>query len=97
MTDPKDERIYTAIDIHDRRGFRSQLRVVAIKWKGRHKIHVRDFYLGEDGTFFAGRGIAFDPAHLDRLIYGLQLVRDDFIGGRLTDDGLEQEPQDSGI
>jgi hypothetical protein len=97
MTEQGDQRIYAAIDVHDHRGLRSQLRVVAVKWKGRYRIHIRDFYLGEDGTFFAGRGIAIWPEMLDRVIYGLELARDDYREGRLSDDEFLVKPPETGV
>jgi len=89
---PRD-RVYTAIDLHDRRGFRAQLRVVAVWWRGRYRVHIREYYPNHLGVMAPGRGTNFSVEDVDRIIYGLQLLREDAAAGRLA---VVDEPEEGG-
>jgi hypothetical protein len=88
------DRVYTAIDLYDRRGLRAQLRVAAVPWRGSYRAHVREYYPGQDGAMSPGRGAAFGLDKLDDVIYALQLMRQDRDAGKL--EVLEHESQEGG-
>ena len=88
------EKLYSAIDLHDRRGVRSQLRVAIIPWNGRPKIHIREFYPQASGEYKPGRGIALNTDVLEQVIYGLQLALDDLSAGLFDESSEENSESD---
>mgnify|MGYP001194375996 CR=1 FL=1 len=77
------DRIYTAQDLNDRRGFRAQLRVVAVPWKGSYKAHIREYYPNAQRVLTPGRGVAFSLDMLDDVVYALQLMQQERDAGKL--------------
>lgn len=81
-------RLYSDIERRKRTGeLRALLRVVSVKYKGKWIGHLREFYPDDYGVkLLPGKGASFSLNELDRIIYGLTLMKLDWERGRLLDD-----------
>ena len=81
-------RVYSDIERRKRTGeLRALLRVTSVKYKGKWIGHLREFYPDDYGVkLLPGKGASFSLDELDRIIYGLTLMKLDWERGRLLDD-----------